>query len=70
MVTKFSEALIIYASGILSTYDAYLSGTFNITSLDTNDNLIHRSSNHYQGNHNYDKLCNWKNDGMREREIF
>ena len=50
MVTKFSEALIIYASGILSTDDAYLSGTWNITSLATNDDLIYSSSNHYEGN--------------------
>ena len=70
VVTNSLKLSIIHASGILSTYDAYLSGTFNITSLDTNDNLIHSSSNHYQGNHNYDKLYNWKNDGMREKEIF
>ena len=70
MITNSLKLSIIYASGILSAYDAYLSGTYNITSLDTYDNLIHSSSNHYNVKHNYDKYYKWKNDGMREKEIF
>ena len=70
MATNSLKLSIIYAWGILSAYNAYLCGTYDITSLNTYANLIHSSSNHYNLNHNYDKYYKWKNDWMSEKEII